>query len=46
MMKKDFANLVISKSGNTIETIINTNNLIKKIIKISSLQKIKKLSSV
>ena len=28
--KKDFANLVISKSGNTIETIINTNNLIKK----------------
>ncbi len=28
--KKDFANLVISKSGNTIETIINSNNLIKK----------------
>ena len=29
-IKKKFINLVVSKSGNTIETIINTNILIKK----------------
>ena len=28
--KKNFTNLIVSKSGNTIETIINTNILIKK----------------
>ncbi len=28
--KKDFTNLIISKSGNTIETILNSNILIKK----------------
>ena len=28
--KKDFTNLVVSKSGNTIETIVNSNILIKK----------------
>jgi glucose-6-phosphate isomerase len=28
--KKNFTNLIISKSGNTIETIVNTNILIKK----------------
>ena len=29
-LKKEFNNLIISKSGNTIETIVNTNILIKK----------------
>jgi len=28
--KKNFTNLIVSKSGNTIETIVNTNILIKK----------------
>ena len=34
--KKDFLNLIISKSGNTLETIVNANILIKKKIKIFS----------
>ena len=29
-VKKNFTNLIVSKSGNTIETIINSNILIKK----------------
>jgi glucose-6-phosphate isomerase len=29
-LKKDYTNLVVSKSGNTIETIVNTNILVKK----------------
>ena len=41
--KKNFVNLVVSKSGNTIETIVNSNILIKKKIKIFLLQKIKKI---
>ena len=32
--KKNFTNLIISKSGNTLETIVNSNLLIKKMIKI------------
>ena len=32
--KKNLNNLIISKSGNTIETIVNANILIKKKIKI------------
>ena len=40
--KKGFTNLVVSKSGTTIETIVNSNILLKKEIKIFSLQKIKK----
>ena len=39
--KKKIVNIVISKSGNTIETIVNANILIKKMIKIFLLQKIK-----
>ena len=39
--KKNITNLVISKSGNTIETIVNSNILIKKKIKIFLLQRIK-----
>ena len=39
--KRKFTNLIISKSGNTIETVINVNILIKKKIKIFLLQKIK-----
>ncbi len=31
---QNFLNLVISKSGNTLETISNTNNIVKKIKKI------------
>ena len=38
---KDILNIVVSKSGNTLETIVNTNILIKKIKKIFLLQKIK-----
>ena len=33
---QNFLNLVISKSGNTLETISNTNNIVKKIKKIYS----------
>ena len=40
-MKKKITNLIVSKSGNTIETIVNSNIFIKKIIKIFLLQKIK-----
>ena len=32
--KKKFTNLIVSKSGNTLETIVNTNLYIKKKIKI------------
>jgi glucose-6-phosphate isomerase len=32
--KKNFINLIVSKSGNTLETIVNTNLCIKKKIKI------------
>ena len=39
--KKKFTNLIISKSGNTLETIVNANILIKKKIKIFLLLKIK-----
>ena len=38
---KSYNNLIVSKSGNTIETIVNLNTLIKKKIKIFLLQKIK-----
>ena len=40
---KKITNLVISKSGNTIETIINTNLLLKRSIRIYSLQKTRKV---
>ena len=39
--KKRKINLIISKSGNTLETLSNANILIKKRIKIYLLQKIK-----
>ena len=41
-IKKNYLNLIISKSGNTLETISNTNVIIKKKIKMFSLQKTKK----
>ena len=41
--KKILINLIISKSGNTTETIVNANILIKKKIKIFLLQKKKEL---
>ena len=41
--KKRYLNLIISKSGNTTETIVNTNIFVKKKIKIFLLQKIKKI---
>ena len=41
--KKKYTNLIVSKSGNTIETIVNSNILIKKKIKIFLLQKIKRV---
>ena len=40
---KKITNLVISKSGNTIETIINTNLLLKKNTRTYLLQKIRKV---
>ena len=43
--QKKIANLIVSKSGNTIETIINSNFYIKKKIKIYLLQKIKVIIS-
>jgi glucose-6-phosphate isomerase len=42
-MIKKITNLVISKSGNTIETIINANLLLKKKKRIYLLQKIRKV---
>ena len=39
--KKKYTNLIVSKSGNTIETVVNANILIKKKIEIFLLQKIK-----
>ena len=42
--KNFFTNLIVSKSGNTIETIINSNILIKKKIKIFLLLKIRKVT--
>ena len=42
--KNLYNNLIISKSGNTIETIVNSNVLIKKRKKIYLLQKIKKVT--
>ena len=39
--EKKVLNLIISKSGNTLETIANVNFIIKKIRKIFLLQKIK-----
>ena len=41
--KTKFLNLIISKSGNTVETIVNANILIKKKMKIFLLQRIKKI---
>ena len=41
--KKSFLNLIISKSGNTLETITNANILVKKIIRIFSSHKIRKV---
>ena len=43
MKKKEFFNLIISKSGNTLETIVNSNILINKKKKIFSLQKINQI---
>ena len=42
-LKEKVLNLVVSKSGNTIETIVNSNIFVKKKIKIFLLQKIKKV---
>ena len=42
--KNFFTNLIVSKSDNTIETIINSNILIKKKIKIFLLLKIRKVT--
>ena len=39
--KKKYTNLIVSKSGNTIETIVNANIFIKKKIEIFLLQRIK-----
>ena len=41
--KKRFLNLIISKSGNTTETIVNTNIFVQKKIKTFLLLKIKKI---
>ena len=41
--KKKITNLIISKSGNTVETIINTHLFLKKNKRIFLLQKIKKV---
>ena len=41
--KKKFSNLIVSKSGNTLETIVNSNILINKKKKIFSLQKINQI---
>ena len=41
LFKKNYNNLIISKSGNTLETIVNFNILVKKKIKIYLSQKIK-----
>ncbi len=43
MKKKECLNLIISKSGNTLETIVNSNILINKKKKIFSLQKINQI---
>ena len=42
--KKKYLNIIVSKSGNTLETIVNANIIIKKKVRIFLLQKIKKLS--
>ena len=42
-IKKKYINLIISKSGNTLETISNSNIILKLKIKISLLLKIKKV---
>ena len=43
-IKKKYTNLIVSKSGNTIETITNVNLFVKKKIEIFLLQKIRKVT--
>ena len=46
VIKKKFVNLIVSKSGNTTETIVNSNILIKKKIKIFLLLRTIKIISI